>query len=265
MTYLLTDTAQSASFCHRRRWGALHGPTLIGDGVGNRRHSCHNTWGTVLRRRRCQLRCVMPCGGGGISSRATKDAHGPYGLRCPALDHSQCGLHDRSHDQQPRGSVPAPRFAPQHETPLFVRGRKVREQVPATISCEIGLRLLASEGALPLAAELRYDVADPYAVEALFDTGADSPVRWVFARDLLSDGLARTAGEGDVVVRPALDEDGSAAVHLVLASPDGRAMLEANSEELREFLDQTYVVVPRGSEAERVDIDAELLSLLGIS
>jgi hypothetical protein len=148
-------------------------------------------------------------------------------------------------------------------TPLLVRGRKVREQVPATISCEIGLRLLASEGALPLVAQLRYDAADPYAVEALFDTGADTPVRWVFARDLLSDGLARAAGEGDVIVRPALDEDGSAAVHLVLASPDGRAMLEANSEELREFLDQTYGVVPRGSESERVDIDAELLSLLG--
>lgn len=139
----------------------------------------------------------------------------------------------------------------------------MREQLPATISTELGLRLLASEGALPLSAELRYDMGDPYAVEALFDTGADAPVRWVFARDLLAEGLSRAVGEGDVLVRPALGEHGAAAVHLVLASPDGRAQLEASAEHVRAFLAETYDLVGRGRETDHVDIDAALLALLG--
>lgn len=139
----------------------------------------------------------------------------------------------------------------------------MRDGLPATISYEVALRLLAAEAALPLSAELRYDAADPYAVEALFDTGAESPVRWVFARDLLAEGLTRATGEGDVVVRPAVDEQGAAAVHLVLASPDGRAMLEASAEDLRGFLSDTYAVIPRGRESDNVDVDAALLSLLG--
>ena len=52
----------------------------------------------------------------------------------------------------------------------------MRDGLPATISYEVALRLLAAEAALPLSAELRYDAADPYAVEALFDTGAESLV-----------------------------------------------------------------------------------------
>ena len=139
----------------------------------------------------------------------------------------------------------------------------MRERLPATVSTELGLRLLASDGALPLAAELRYDAADPYAVEALFDTGGDTPVRWVFARELLAEGLARAVGEGDVLVRPALDDRGSAAVHLVLASPDGRALLEAPAEEVRAFLSETYSLVGRGEESDHVDLDAALLTLLG--
>jgi hypothetical protein len=40
-----------------------------------------------------------------------------------------------------------------------------------------------------VAATIRYDVADPYAVHVSFHTGADgSTVEWSFARQLLADG-----------------------------------------------------------------------------
>ena len=59
-----------------------------------------------------------------------------------------------------------------------------------TVSYPLALSLLSADGAeLPLAAELRYTSQDPLAVEALFDDGGDEPVRWVFARDLLSSDL----------------------------------------------------------------------------
>ncbi len=137
------------------------------------------------------------------------------------------------------------------------------EHAATTVSSEISLRLLTSEGALPLQAELRYDPADPYAVETLFDAGGDQPVRWVFARDLLAQGLSRAVGELDISVRPAIDEHGAAAVHILLDSPDGRALLESNADEVREFVSKAYALVPAGCESDHIDVDAELLSLLG--
>ena len=59
-----------------------------------------------------------------------------------------------------------------------------------TVSYPLALSLLSANGGEhPLAAELRYTTQDPLAVEALFDDGGDEPVRWVFARDLLSSDL----------------------------------------------------------------------------
>ena len=99
-----------------------------------------------------------------------------------------------------------------------------------TVSYPLALSLLSADGAeLPLAAELRYSSQDPLAVEALFDDGGDEPVRWVFARDLLSSGLDHRSGDGDVVVWPTHDADGTRAVHLRLRSPHGDALLEASA------------------------------------
>ncbi|GAB3878459.1 hypothetical protein GCM10029964_029140 [Kibdelosporangium lantanae] len=60
--------------------------------------------------------------------------------------------------------------------------------------------------AVPVKVELRYDTRDPYAVVAAFRTGRAGWVEWVFARDLLADGLIAEAGDGDVRIRPAVDD-----------------------------------------------------------
>jgi hypothetical protein len=121
---------------------------------------------------------------------------------------------------------------------------------PPTVSAHVQLRLLIpGTAALPVRADLRYDVSDPYAVQ------------WTFARQLLSQGVAAPSGEGDVQVWPS-SNSGSAVVCLSLSSPSGRALFEVPLSELVQFLGQTYETVPTGGESAHVDIDAELALLL---
>lgn len=136
---------------------------------------------------------------------------------------------------------------------------------PTTVSTEINLRLLVpGTPSLPVRAELRYDVGDPYAVSIGFHTGATGAsdvVEWTFARQLLGDGVSAPVGEGDVQVWPSSTE-GDPAICLSLSSPSGRALFEVPLAGLVEFLTQTYAAVPTGSEADHVDVDAELALLL---
>jgi hypothetical protein len=133
----------------------------------------------------------------------------------------------------------------------------------STVSSILPLRLLSGVGGvLPLDAVLVYDANDPLAVSALFDTGAEKPVRWTFARDLLHEGLHRRVGEGDIVVWPAIDNEGEPAVNLRLCSPDGDALLEAPAVVIEDFLDRSAKLVALGDEAPLIDVDAALQAIL---
>lgn len=129
------------------------------------------------------------------------------------------------------------------------------------VDTSIELRLLVGEQpSLPLPVSLRYGASDPYAVTVRF-YGPDEHVEWVFARELLALGLTGEQGLGDVKVR-AVNERGTDVVIISLASPDGRADLEADAADLRAFLSSTERIVPMGAEHRFYDIDAEVESLL---
>ena len=134
---------------------------------------------------------------------------------------------------------------------------------PTTVTAELGLRLvLPGSPSVPVAATIRYDVADPYAVHVSFHTGADgSTVEWSFARQLLADGATHPVGEGDVKVWPTHRDD-RALICLALSSPSGSALFETSLTEVVEFLTRSYSAVPTGSESDFVDLDAELALLL---
>ncbi len=94
-----------------------------------------------------------------------------------------------------------------------------------------------------------------------FHVGTDDPVEWIFARDLLAEGLDRVAGDGDVRVWP------STAAHrdvlnLALSSPFGQAHFEAPLTALTGFLLRTFEVIPAGREGEFIDIEGELNDML---
>ena len=133
----------------------------------------------------------------------------------------------------------------------------------ATVTAEFELRLVVQGGpSLPVTAALRYSAADPWAVQVAFRTGGadDLVVEWLFGRQLLTDGLGSPVGEGDVRVWPAL-HDGERVVNLAMTSPSGSALFEIDRDGLTEFLQQTYLAVPTGTESEGIDFDAEVALL----
>jgi len=128
----------------------------------------------------------------------------------------------------------------------------------AIVAAELGLRLVVpGQAGVPLTASLNYRRDDPYAIRMAFHVGTDDPVEWIFARDLLTTGLDRPAGGGDVRVwpSPAAHRD---VLNISLSSPFGQAHFEASRTALTAFLLRTFEVVPSGREAEYVDIEGEL-------
>ena len=136
---------------------------------------------------------------------------------------------------------------------------------PETLTVELSLRLVVPGSTpLPVAATVRYDPTDPYALHVAFRTGheGNEVVEWTFARQLMTDGVTRPVGEGDVQVWPGGGDGQPPLVNLALSSPSGRALFEVPLTEMVEFLTRTYATVPTGSESDFVDVDAELALLL---
>lgn len=118
------------------------------------------------------------------------------------------------------------------------------------------MELVSSRDRLPVTARLQYTSRDPWAVSMVFAADRCAPVVWVFARDLLVDGMRSLTGVGDVRIFPAGDS-----VVLDLASPDGSARLVASAADLAAFVSETASVVPSGREVDFVDIAAEMAML----
>lgn len=145
--------------------------------------------------------------------------------------------------------------------PRYKPGGLVSSPSRAEVEVSVSLRLLISDAdsvAIPVG--LRYNAEDPYAITVAFHCD-DVSVEWVFARDLLIEGQLRPCGVGDVRVWPGTRE-GSDVTFLCLSSPDGQAVLEGDTAELRKFLEQTYKVVRPGREATGIDFDAQIAALL---
>ena len=99
-----------------------------------------------------------------------------------------------------------------------------------------------------------YDPAEPFAVTVVFHTrGMEMP--WMFSREILVLGQVSPVGDGDVRVWPSVDPDGNPVVMVRLSSPDGSLVLEAPAPSIREFLDASTDLVPRGTEADHLDLD----------
>ncbi|MCW2718841.1 SsgA family sporulation/cell division regulator [Pseudonocardia sp.] len=113
---------------------------------------------------------------------------------------------------------------------------------------------------VPVKVDLTYQSRDPYAVQASFRTGNGTAVDWVFARDLLHEGLITEAGTGDVQVRPM--PHNPSRVLLELSSPSGHAVFTTCAQTLGDFLHRTYVAVPRDTEYAWLDFDLAISDLL---
>jgi len=122
--------------------------------------------------------------------------------------------------------------------------------------------LLGAGEPTPVTVGLSWRASDPYAVELVFlapHCDAED-VSWLIARDLLAEGLYLPAGLGDVHIRPH-QRDWETTV-LVLASHNGRAEFEFDTEALSEFLQATYEHIPPGAEDMALDLDTQIAQLL---
>lgn len=131
---------------------------------------------------------------------------------------------------------------------------------PSTITAALTLAVSAETGTAEIAGELRYDPSDPFAVTLAMGVDCAEPVVWVFARDLLYSGTQGAAGEGDITIEPADDNDGRW-LRITLAT-DCLATMLAPRDRVVEFLVDTYTQVATGCELDHVDLDAELSALL---
>ncbi|QIY59418.1 SsgA family sporulation/cell division regulator [Streptomyces sp. RPA4-5] len=163
-----------------------------------------------------------------------------------------------------------PLDADDHQQEKLCKERKGRS---AVLNAEIPGRLhaIASDHTVPLSTRLIYRPSDPYAIEAVF-LAEHGPVVWVFARDLLSEGLERSAGAGDVIIwsEPSRTGTGAGTTFIKLNPPNGTAQVAMPREHVQEFLNQTKTMVPVGSEHEHHDVkfhdlEAELSQLTRFS
>lgn len=129
-----------------------------------------------------------------------------------------------------------------------------------TVRSDMVFKLALAEKVASVGVELRYDSRKPYEVSLSFNAGKRGRVDWVFARDLLADGLLADSGEGDVHVRPRFDDP--AVVVIVLRSPTGQAAVEADVDQLSEFVNETYDIVAPGAEHLWMSIDDALAQLM---
>jgi hypothetical protein len=110
-----------------------------------------------------------------------------------------------------------------------------------------------TSGSFALCCTLRYTTAEPYAVHLVFPTldPDTQPIVWSLSRELLTAGLHRPAGLGDVHLRPS----GTDNTALTLRGKNGTATLSLRSSQLLAFLERTEQRTPSGTEARFIDWD----------
>ncbi|MGH7743333.1 MAG: SsgA family sporulation/cell division regulator [Candidatus Dormibacteria bacterium] len=106
----------------------------------------------------------------------------------------------------------------------------------------------------PICVDLTYDVSDPYAFTFEFHPNTRRTVKWIWGRDMLREGLVRPAGVGDIQLRP--HRSNTDVTVLRVESPDGRAVFHFNRDDLVDWVDEIFELVPEGTE--KIDWDSEL-------
>jgi hypothetical protein len=96
--------------------------------------------------------------------------------------------------------------------------------------------VLADGVRTPIHTEMKWQADEPYQVVVTFRPRAGTAVEWRFSRELLTKGMRRRSGIGDVVVSP----DHAGMLGLQVRSHDGGASLLLTRAQVQDFLTRTY-------------------------
>lgn len=108
----------------------------------------------------------------------------------------------------------------------------------------VTFRAIEPVSASRVRAEVAYNPDDPAVIRLVLSTRRQR-VPWTVGRELLRDGLAAAAGQGDVRIRTR-----AGSTRITLDTPDGCLVLAAPTRVLKECLDATYDLVADGDEWE---------------
>lgn len=134
--------------------------------------------------------------------------------------------------------------------------------IPTAVTAELSLRMVVEhDRTIEVPCEFEYRSEEPFAVRATFRVGL-SDIEWMFARDLILEGLQRPSGEGDVVIWPEHQGD-VPLVLLALNSPSGQAVLECDRAHIEHFMKRTFDIVAVGDEGSMVGVDRCIDLILG--
>lgn len=112
--------------------------------------------------------------------------------------------------------------------------------------------------AVPVHVSLSWHREDPLAMHLAFRTGRRGWVTWTCAVELIRDGIAGGAGDGDI--RLDLDEADPAVVFVQLSSPSGLALFEFEVAALESFVDRVDAAFPPWHPLELSELDKLLLT-----
>jgi hypothetical protein len=101
-----------------------------------------------------------------------------------------------------------------------------------------------------------YDTSDPFAIKLIFTYTEDGgEIAWQFARDLLASAVvsSKPVGYGDISAWRRDD-----VLHMILESPEGRAILTMERRPVMRFVKSIYDLVPECFELNFVDIDKQI-------
>ena len=108
-----------------------------------------------------------------------------------------------------------------------------------------------------------YVAVEPFSVQLLVVVDAETNFVTVFSRELLLCGLRQPAGPGDVVIGPGVVRGAAGSLWVRFPTAWGVTVVEVPREPVAAFVFATYDVVGPGDEVDHLDLDAELLALLG--
>ncbi len=123
--------------------------------------------------------------------------------------------------------------------------------------------VLGEEHSLDIPVRLGYRDDDPFAVALEFLGPAAEAGTWQLSRELLWEGLQKPAGLGDVRIWPPCPCHGRTSLRVMLRGDDGTVLLDLPSRQVRRWLRrESFTLVPRGTEADRIDWATELQGLV---
>ncbi|MFE4513916.1 SsgA family sporulation/cell division regulator [Kitasatospora sp. NPDC056783] len=132
------------------------------------------------------------------------------------------------------------------------------EATGTDIALQAGL-VLGEHESVDVPVRLGYRSDDPLAVALEFLGPASDAGVWQFSRDLLWEGLHRPTGLGDVRVWPPCTCHGRASLRIMLRGCDSVVLVDLPARQVRRWLRrESFALVPRGTEATRIDWTAEL-------